>query len=154
MTRLPLPLALALVIVPAADLGALPFPKGPAPLPDGAVRRFGTAPPEPVVKPRAAAMLDDGDVVNLVSAPPARRAAMAQTPDGKQLVIADGTGRIDVFEIATGRLARRLQEQGGDPVSNVAVSETALEQQIQVTPYADLSSFHTVLVLDPKGRVR
>jgi cell shape-determining protein MreC len=39
-------------------------------------------------------------------------------------------------------------------VSNVATTETALEQQIQVTPFADLSSFHTVLVLDPHGRVR
>jgi rod shape-determining protein MreC len=38
-------------------------------------------------------------------------------------------------------------------VTNVAVSETAEDQVIQVTPYADLSSFSTVLVLDPKGKV-
>jgi rod shape-determining protein MreC len=38
-------------------------------------------------------------------------------------------------------------------VTNVAVSETSEDQVIQVTPYADLSSFHSVLVLDPKGPV-
>jgi rod shape-determining protein MreC len=38
-------------------------------------------------------------------------------------------------------------------VTNVAVSETAEDQVIQVTPYADLSSFSTVLVLDPKRPV-
>jgi rod shape-determining protein MreC len=38
-------------------------------------------------------------------------------------------------------------------VTNVAVSESAEDQVIQVTPYADLSSFNSVLVLDPKRPV-
>jgi len=126
MNRLRLHLALALFVLPAADLGALPFPKDPGPpLPDGAVRRFGKAPPELPAKKRPAFTPDTGDLVNLDEANvsnPALRAAMAQTPDGKQLVVADGSGRIDVFEIATGRLARRLQEPGADPVYNTAVS--------------------------------
>jgi WD40 repeat protein len=124
MTRLRLHLAFALAILPAADLGALPFPTDPGPpLPDGAVRRFGKAPPEPPAKKQPAT--DTGDVVTLDEANvsnPARRAAMAQTPDGKQLVVGDATGRIDVFEISTGRLARRLEEPGGDAVYNLAVS--------------------------------
>jgi rod shape-determining protein MreC len=39
-------------------------------------------------------------------------------------------------------------------VTNGAVSESAEDQVIQVTPYADLSSFNSVLVLDPKRPVR
>ena len=44
------------------------------------------------------------------------------TPDGRQLVVADGTGRIDQFELATGRRVRRLQERGPEGIHSIAVS--------------------------------
>ena len=86
MTRLRSHLALGLL--PAANLAALPFPKDPGPpLPDGAVRRFGQAPPEPPGRPRPAAMPDDGDVVNTPNS--SRRAAMA-SPTAVNLIPAAG----------------------------------------------------------------
>src|SRR3954454_8696485 len=120
MTRFRLHLAIALAFLPAADLAAFPFPKDPGPpLPDGAVRRFGPAPPPVLAKKRAKMAFDDGDVVNPGTSP--RAAVVAQTPDGR-LVVGDATGRIDVFDIATGRLVKRLKEPGKDAVYSLAVS--------------------------------
>jgi WD domain, G-beta repeat len=123
MTRSRLLTALALATLPAANLAALPFPKAPIPiphLPEGAVRRFGDAPPAPPAGKRAKMVFDDGDVINLAASP--RAAVMAQTPDGRRLVVGDATGRIDVFDIATGRLVRRLREPSKDAVYSLAVS--------------------------------
>ena len=121
MTRLRL--SVALVLVSLAGVAGFPFPKvvpdGP-PLPDGAVRRFGQPAPAPPKSP---------DLTGPRGAKLRRRepesptgAAVAQTPDGRHLIVGDATGRIDVFEIATGRLARRLQEPGPEGVHVLAVS--------------------------------
>ena len=47
---------------------------------------------------------------------------MAQTPDGRHLIVADATGRIDLFTLTTGRRDRRLQEAGKDSVHVMAIS--------------------------------
>src|SRR5689334_15940621 len=104
MTRSHAP-ALGLVLLSAAVAAAFPFPPPPQPLPDGAIRRFGRPdPPRPKPaqtepKVRLAYREVDGPT----------GAALAPTPDGRSLVVADATGRIDVFDLATGRLQRRLQ---------------------------------------------
>jgi WD40 repeat protein len=48
--------------------------------------------------------------------------AIARTPDGKHLVIADHAGRIDLWDLATGQLAKQLQASGGEPINALTVS--------------------------------
>src|SRR5436309_6365276 len=99
MTRSHRP-ALGLALVFAATAAAFPIPRPvEVPLPDGAVRRFGRADPPPKKRPEP-----ESDVRNLiVENTSLTGAAIALTPDGKQLVVADRTGRIDLFDLATGR---------------------------------------------------
>jgi len=73
---------------------------------DGMVRRWdlkaGKAVPDP-----------DGYVT---------RTAIALHPDGKHLFVADRAGRIDMWEIATGRHVKRLQDAGKEGINCLAVS--------------------------------
>src|SRR4051794_19309942 len=111
MTRLRWIIALAMAIV-SAD-GAAAFPVDSIwlnlPLPEGAVRRFGRPTLTSAVPP-----LPGGDLRRLRDPEMLAGAAMAQTPDGRHLIVADAAGRIDVFALSTGRRDRRLQEPGKD----------------------------------------
>jgi DNA-binding beta-propeller fold protein YncE len=49
-------------------------------------------------------------------------ATMAQTPDGRHLVVGDASGRIDMFDLATGKLDRQLQSHSTIGIHVVAVS--------------------------------
>jgi hypothetical protein len=67
---------------------AQPAPTAGLPLPAGALRRFG----------------DDQSRV------PGRWRRFAVTPDGARLVVGDCDGRIEVWDVATGRVVRQLAE--------------------------------------------
>jgi outer membrane protein assembly factor BamB len=111
--RSALALGLALLFSAAAD--ALPFPR-PAhqskepPLPAGAIRRFGKAVAAPSSKP------PQSDIEKQLGVRYARDnpvgAGIALTPDGKQIVVGSNSGRIDVYDLSTGRLERSLQTSG------------------------------------------
>ena len=49
-------------------------------------------------------------------------AATALTPDGKHVVIADHAGRIDFWDLATGKVAKQLQSAGKEAITSLAVS--------------------------------
>jgi len=117
MTRSHAP-AIGLALVWAAVAAGFPFPTPSEPLPDGAVRRFGRPdPPRPKTvqpEPKARLMYREADGPT--------GAALALTPDGRSLVVADVSGRIDVFDLATGRLERRLQGPKTEGIHVIAVS--------------------------------
>ena len=50
------------------------------------------------------------------------QSAIALTPDGKQLIIADHAGRIDFWDLRTGRLAKQLQAPGREAINALKVS--------------------------------
>jgi DNA-binding beta-propeller fold protein YncE len=96
-----------------------------APLPEGAIRRFGFQPREPAPAKQPARPREVADLIDLEQADRGTtrvHTVMALTPDGKRLVVADYSGRIDVWDVATGRRARRLQEPNSEKVHAVAVS--------------------------------
>jgi WD40 repeat protein len=105
----------------AIDASAFPItrllPASP-PLPDGAVRRFGSAVPATAVPE-----LPGGDLRRVGrSRESTAGAAMTATADGRRLFVADTTGRVDVFDVATGQRERRLQEPSKDSIHVMAVS--------------------------------
>lgn len=109
--------AIGLALVWAAVAAAFPFPTPAGPLPDGAVRRFGRPdPPRPKVDRPEPTRLTYRQVDGPTGA------AFALTPDGRSLVVADATGRIDLFDLATGRLRRRLQAPNSEGIHVIAVS--------------------------------
>lgn len=112
--------AVGLSLFTAALAAAFPYPPPPGPpLPEGAIRRFGS--PDP---PKKKADVPKGPprmAARRVSESPAG-AAIALTPDGRQLVVADRTGRIDLFDLGTGRRVRRFQETGPEGIHTIAVS--------------------------------
>src|SRR5262249_27871022 len=48
--------------------------------------------------------------------------AIALTPDGKHIVIADHTGRIDFWDLTSGKLAKQLQGPAHEAITSLAVS--------------------------------
>ncbi|MBO0696905.1 MAG: PD40 domain-containing protein, partial [Zavarzinella sp.] len=126
--RLSIALALGLGLVPAPAIFGQTGPRlvvPEAPLPEGAIRRFGYQPREPAPAQQPARPVEITDLSDLE---PGRngstrvRTVMALTPDGKQLVVADYSGRIDVWDVATGRRAKRLQEPNAEKIHAIAVS--------------------------------
>src|SRR5262245_12923203 len=103
-SRLYAALLFALVIQPATEALAQSGPRLPVwlagpPLPEGAVRRFGKQPaPLPAstktesTARRVSPRLEEPE-------PQPTRTVMALTHDGKQLVVADYTGRIDLWDV-------------------------------------------------------
>lgn len=123
-SRLLAALLLGLAVLPTTPVLAQSGPRLPvgfAPLPEGAIRRFGYAlrmapAAKPPAEPTVTGRRSDREV------PGPTRTVMALTADGKQLGVADYAGRIDVWDVATGRLVKRLQDRGSDPIHSVAVS--------------------------------
>jgi WD40 repeat protein len=125
-SRLYASILFGLAIQPATEVLAQSGPRLPVwlatpPLPEGAIRRFGNAPPPLPASTKAAATAPRANRLE-EPGPRPTRTVMALTHDGKQLVVADYTGRIDLWDVATGRLAKRLQEPGPEPIHSVAVS--------------------------------
>jgi hypothetical protein len=118
MTRSLAPVV-GLVLLSATVAAGFPFPTPHEPLPDGAVRRFGRPDPPPKPKP-AETEMTGRRIYREESA--STGAALAPTPDGRHLVVADTTGRIDVFDLATGRRERRLQEPNREGIHFIAIS--------------------------------
>ena len=114
-------LAVAVVVLSAAGAAAFPFPSPLPPPPDGAIRRYGRPDP-PAPPPKSDLEMLGGRRVVIRSGDDLTGASFAQTPDGKHLVVGDKSGRLDVFDFATGRLSRRLQEAGAGVIRVVAVS--------------------------------
>jgi DNA-binding beta-propeller fold protein YncE len=117
MTRSHAP-ALGFVFLSAVVAAAFPFPTPSEPLPDGAIRRFGR--PDPPAPKPARPDAKSRQMYRASRGPTG--AALAVTPDGRSLVVADATGRIDVFDLANGRLQRRLQEPNPEGIHVIAVS--------------------------------
>jgi hypothetical protein len=101
---------LGLTMLSTAAADAFPFPTNDGPtLPAGAIRRFGKPGPPP---PKLAQSDLDVRFGNRFAREAPVGAALALTPDGKRIVVGSNSGRIDVYDLSTGKLERTIQESG------------------------------------------
>jgi WD40 repeat protein len=108
------------MLIAAVAADAFPFPKQDPPLPTGAVRRFGT----PSIPP--ARLAKESDIEKRLGGRYPRNnpvgSAIALTPDGKHLILGSASGRIEVYELATGRLDRTLSPSGTAAIRLLTIS--------------------------------
>jgi WD40 repeat protein len=111
--------AIGVVLLTTVGAFAFPIPKpaGP-PLPEGAVRRFG----RPDVSAGQTVRAESQAQRVLQGSNGITGSAIAPTPDGRHLIVADVTGRIDIFDLAMGPLDRRLQAPKAEGIHSIAVS--------------------------------
>lgn len=116
------PISIGLVLLVAVCLSADDAPKQPKAkdtpsLPEGALRQFGAS------QEIGAGQLDLRSTRRMRGDYPAlAQTVVALHPDGKQLLIANQKGQIDLWEIETGRHVRRIKEPGGSAIQSLVVS--------------------------------
>lgn len=135
MSRPLLPVITLAVIGLSTYLLAQEEPKSkspdPSPLPEGVIHRFGA--PRPIAKVDRRRQRDGDEVATLT--------AVAMSPDGKELIVADTNGRIDRFDIKSGKFLQQLQKSSADGIHCLATSPDGRWVALGISRRAEVQLF-------------